>query len=110
MSNERRTNPRIPVALDAVVNYQTHAIICAIRDVSVGGAFIEAQPEELPMANAHVELGFSVTDKGGATRYYRVPSRIRRIHNDGAAIEFGDLEADAYFNLVDLVYQPQKRA
>lgn len=41
--NERRDSQRVPVTLDAVLNYQAQVMICTIRDISLNGAFIEAR-------------------------------------------------------------------
>jgi hypothetical protein len=103
MANERRENLRLPVELDAVLNFEQHAIICTIRDMSPKGAFLETPPEELPVSSAPIEIGFTVNAKGESL-YYRLPARIRRLTNNGVGISFGEVGLDDYFNLVDLVY------
>jgi hypothetical protein len=103
MANERRENLRLPVELDAVLNFEQHAIICTIRDMSPKGAFLETPPEELPVSSAPIEIGFTVNAKGESL-YYRLPARIRRLTNTGVGISFGEVGLDDYFSLVDLVY------
>jgi hypothetical protein len=88
MSKERRENERVPVVLDAVVNYREHAIICTIKDLSTHGAFVEAQPEEMPFTNGSVEVGFSLTTSRGENKYYRLPANIRRVTGSGVGISF----------------------
>lgn len=102
-TDERRINQRMPTEMSAVLNFDTHAQICTVRDISPTGAFIETDPEELPLTRS-VELGMSVETKNGP-KYYRLPVLIRRITEDGAGVSFGDVERETYFNLVDLVYR-----
>ena len=101
--NERRDSQRVPVTLDAVLNYQAQVMICTIRDISLNGAFIEGTPEGLPYFNAPVELGLTLTS-GGETKQHRIPAKIRRITDNGVGLTFGDVGMDAYFSLVNLVY------
>lgn len=100
MSTEKRKSPRLPVALDVVLNHRAQSVICTIRDISLGGAFLDADPELLPYAGT-VELCFSLPS--GATRnFVRLPATIQRATEDGAAVTFGDLGGEVYFQLVDL--------
>ena len=101
--NERRDSQRVPVALDAVLNYQAQVMICTVRDISLNGAFIEGTAEALPYFNASVELGLTL-NAGGETKQHRIPAKIRRLTDKGAGISFGDVDMDAYFSLVNLVY------
>lgn len=102
-ADERRTNQRMPTEMSAVLNFDTHAQICTVRDISPTGAFIETDPAELPLSRS-VELGMSVVTRNG-TKYYRLPVLIRRVTEGGAGVSFGDIERETYFNLVDLVYR-----
>ncbi len=101
--NERRDSQRVPVVIDAVLNYQAQVLMCTVRDISLNGAFIEGTPQDLPYFNAPVELGLTL-NSGGQTKQYRIPAKIRRITEGGAGLSFGDVEMDAYFSLVTLVY------
>jgi hypothetical protein len=102
-ADERRTNQRVPTEMSAVLNYNTHAQICTVRDISPTGAFIETDPADLPLSRA-IELGMSVETRNGP-QYYRLPVLIRRVTDNGAGVSFGDIERDTYFNLIDLVYR-----
>ncbi len=103
MTTERRANVRRPIRLDAVINYQTMALIGTIRDISLKGAFFETTPEDLPYKDTPVELNLTI-NQNGQPRYHRIPARVRRIADNGAGLSFGDLERDVYFDLVSLVY------
>lgn len=104
--NERRDSQRVPVSLEAVLNYHAQVVICTVRDISLNGAFIEGQPHDLPYFNAAVELGFAVRI-GSETKQHRIPAKIRRIDETGAGVSFGDVGMDAYFSLVNLVHNTQ---
>ena len=93
----------MPVVLDAILNFRATAVMCTVRDISLGGAFIEAMPEDLPYSG-DIELGISVNNKG-ASKHYRLAGRICRVTDSGAGIRFQGDGQDAYFSLVDLVYR-----
>ncbi|HYM47506.1 MAG TPA: PilZ domain-containing protein [Burkholderiaceae bacterium] len=101
---ERRENNRIPVGVDVVLNYREHALICTLRDISLNGAFLEAPPDDLPYTNSSGELALTVT-KGGQSKHCRIPARISRITDNGAAVSFSDVGLDAYSSLVSIVYE-----
>ena len=101
--NERRDSQRVPVEINAVLNYQAQVMVCTVRDISLNGAFIGDLPEQLPFFNASVELGLTLT-AGGQSKQYRIPAKIRRLTDKGAGLSFGDVEMDTYFSLVSLVY------
>lgn len=101
MGIERRQSIRVPVSLDVVLKHRAQSVICTMRDVSLRGAFIDAEPELLPYAGT-VELSFSLPSDM-EPGYVRVPATIQRITGDGAAVAFGDLGGDVYFRLVDMM-------
>jgi hypothetical protein len=96
----------MPVELDAVLNYQACAVICTIKDISVTGAFLEASPDDLPFSGGQVELALTVNAKG-QSKSYRLPAVIRRVTDSGVGVSFSDVNQDAYFGLVDLVFPAQ---
>jgi len=97
---ERRESPRMPMAFDVVLNHHDQVIVGTLRDISMNGAFICAEPDILPYAGT-VEIGFSVPVNGEA-KYFRMQATIRRVTQAGTGISFGDVGREAYFNLVDL--------
>ncbi len=103
MERERRGSLRTPVALSGILNYRTTAVICTIRNLSLNGAFLEADPYDLPYSG-EVELGLTI-DANGENKYLRLPATIARVTDEGAGISFADVGRDAYFSLVDLVYR-----
>jgi PilZ domain len=101
MYTERRTCPRLPVSLDVVLNHRAQSVICTMRDISLGGAFLDAEPDLLPYAGT-VELSL-LASTDSARAQLRLLATIERTTERGAAVSFGDVGRDAYFQLVDLV-------
>lgn len=105
MSIERRKSPRLAVALDVVLKHRAQSVVCTMRDISLSGTFVSAEPELLPYAGL-VELSFSLPVKDAAPAYVRLPATIQRVTEDGAAVTFGEMGGEVYFRLVDLVMTP----
>jgi hypothetical protein len=103
-NEERRKTPRLAVSLDAVLSHRAQSVICTMRDISLGGAFVDAEPELLPYAGM-VEISFSVPTSS-AQGYVRLSATIQQVRENGAAVTFGDIGRDAYFQLVDFVTPP----
>lgn len=101
MHTERRNSPRLPVSVDVVLNHRAQSVVCTMRDISLGGAFLDAEPELLPYGGS-VELNFAVP-AAPSNGYLRLPAMIQRTTEEGAAVSFGDVGRDAYFQLVDFV-------
>lgn len=101
MNRERRQSPRVAISLDVVLNHHAQSLICTMRDISLGGAFLDADPELLPYAGV-VELSFSLSTTTGSD-YVRLPAAIHRVTEDGAAVTFGDIGGEIYFRLVDML-------
>lgn len=99
---EHRYNERLPVEVSAVINFDMHAVIGTLRDISANGCFIEIDPTELPVSNK-LELAMSVQTRSGETRNYRLPVLVRRVTDDGAAVSFDDVGREMYFTLAETV-------
>ena len=99
---EHRFNERLPIEISAVINYDMHAVIGTLRDISANGCFIEIDPSELPVRNT-LELAMSVQTRSGETRYYRLPVLVRRVTENGAAVSFNELGREMYFTLAETV-------
>lgn len=99
---EHRYNERLPVEVSAVINFDMHAVIGTLRDISANGCFIEIDPTELPVSNK-LELAMSVQTRSGEARNYRLPVLVRRVTDDGAAVSFDDMGREMYFTLAETV-------
>lgn len=101
MGTERRTSRRLPVSLDVVLHHRAQSVVCTTRDISLGGAFINAERDLLPYAGI-VELNVALPT-ASSREYLRLPASIQRTTEQGVAVTFGDMGRDAYFRLVDFV-------
>ena len=104
MGVERRKCRRLPVTLDVVLNHRAQTVVGTMRDISLEGAYLDLEPELLPYAGV-VELAFSLPSET-ACNPIRLSAMIERTTNTGAAVRFGDIGRDAYFQLVDWVSHP----
>ena len=75
---------------------------CQLCDISLEGAFIETGTLRLSR-NAEVDLVLKIRS-GKRTKHCRVPARVARVTQDGAALVFGKLEEQVYRTLIDIVY------
>lgn len=101
MQAERRNSLRLPVVVSVVLNHRAQSVVCTMRDISLSGAFLDAEPDLLPYGGT-VELNFAVPAVP-TSGYLRFPATIQRSTEQGAAVTFGDIGRDAYLQLVDFV-------
>ena len=87
---EHRCGVRRPVGLRVAVRIGEWARIpVKLRDVSIGGAFIEMASDRLPRFTG-VEIELTVPDRGSRVRY-RCPAMVVRVEPDGAALMFDEV-------------------
>ncbi len=75
---------------------------CRLRDISVGGAFLETKNFALPNGT-NLELVLKIR-REGKPRHCRLPAKVIRVEEDGAAVMFGDLDEELCNILLDIVY------
>lgn len=75
---------------------------CKLRDISLDGAFIEADNLALSK-NATVDLVLRIR-AGQKRQHCRVPAKVVRVTEDGAALAFDELDERLYRTLFDIVY------
>ncbi|BAU50413.1 hypothetical protein SVA_3879 [Sulfurifustis variabilis] len=108
MKTERRDTPRIPIALEAVLNFNTQNYQQSVtRDISLDGCFVEtaAQP---PAKKGPMELAIKLPTEG-TQKFHRFQAQVVRITPTGAALLFDKVDTDAYAALLDLVFSRQGR-
>lgn len=108
MKSERRDTPRIPITLDAILNYNNPEYQQSVtRDISLDGAFIRTQ-ESTVLKKGAVDLAIKLpTD--GAPKYHRFHAQVVRVTTNGAALLFEKIDSDSYAALLDLVFSRQGR-
>jgi hypothetical protein len=108
MKSERRDTPRIPITLEAIVNYNNQNFQhSTTRDISLDGAFVESKTGGLPKKGS-MELAIKLPVEG-TPRYQRFHAQVVRLTTNGAGLVFDKVETDAYAALLDLVFSRQGR-
>lgn len=104
---ERRDTPRVPIALEAVLHYNSQSFRHSLtRDISLDGAFVET-PETLSK-KGNVELAIQLPTEG-KPQYHRFQAQVVRVTDGGAGLLFDKVDTDAYAALLDLVFSRQGR-
>lgn len=108
MKSERRDTPRIPITLDAILDYNNQNYQHSItRDISLDGVFVESKEARLPKRGT-LELAIKLP-ADGTPRYHRFHAQVVRITNNGAGLLFDRVDTDSYAALLDLVFSRQGR-
>lgn len=108
MKNERRDTPRVPIALDTIVNYNSRNYRhSTTRDISLDGAFVELKSGDLPKKGM-VDLAIKIPAEG-ITKYHRFQAQIVRATRNGAGVLFDRVDTDSYAALLDFVFSRQTR-
>lgn len=108
MHTERRDTPRIPIALDAILGFNTpRPEPSMIHDISLDGAFAESPAGG---SSGRSELEFAIKlPVDGQDKYYRFHGRVVRKTDAGIALQFNQVDTDAYAALLDFVFSRQGR-
>lgn len=103
MKIEQRFSIRKTPPVNIVVNYDfSYSEVWKVQDLSMSGAFIGGKSAELP-PGARVEAVLLVKSSQGY-KQHRVPAKIVRVSEEGAALKFGEYDNQTYGALVDLLY------
>lgn len=101
MKIERRANTRLPVSWDVVLSHREQSAIGTLRDIGLGGAFLEIDPDLLPNGGT-VELKVSLPANAEQS-FMDLPATVERTTAHGAGVSFRYVRHEAYFQLVDLI-------
>jgi len=98
-----RREIRKNLPLEVLVNYgMTQSGAWRVRDLSVGGAFVEMSTDDLsPGISVELVLWFSRQQRSVE---HRLPAKVVRIGPDGVALQFGAYDDEAYTDLVNLLH------
>jgi hypothetical protein len=110
MKTERRDTPRIPIALEAILQYEDQNYRRSVtRDISLDGAFIEASQISNNIGKKdRLDLAIKI-QVDGESHYHQFRGRVIRVTETGAALAFDKTETEAYEALLDLVFSRQGR-
>ncbi|HEY8553733.1 MAG TPA: PilZ domain-containing protein [Burkholderiales bacterium] len=109
MKSERRDTPRIPIALEAILDYNRQDPQPSVtRDISLDGVFVETRTGKVPRKKT-LDLAIKLPGEDGA-RYHRFHARVVRVTDRGAGLVFDRVETDSYAALLDLIFSRQGRS
>lgn len=102
-SGDRRLGARRTASVKALVTHDRAGLTkCLLREIGIDGAFVETGEYHL-RKGADVDLVLKIRN-GNKRTHCRVPARVVRITDDGAALSFDDLDENVYRILFDIVY------
>ncbi len=98
---EHRWNTRTPLELNVAVQYEKLGLITGrLRDLSLGGAFIEINAVELAR---HTPVDVLLPAPDGGDDYVSVPATVVRTEADGLAVQFTDFAPESIATLTSLM-------
>lgn len=97
---ERRGNPRVPVALDAVLYYNTLMLPdCRVRNISPEGVFVSTDGHFLP---DHASVDLSISPPDGVPQ--RLSAIVMRSNEQGVGLRLQDTHPVTLRNLIETLY------
>lgn len=100
---EHRWSARCFLGGEVTVSHPRYGILHAVlRDISLGGMFVETGRVELPV-NAPVVVSFALQN-GGYSSHHRLHAMVVRAADDGAALMYLDSSADTIRPLRRMLY------
>ena len=92
MPQERRSSERRSVSEEGMLSEGMHFRLCRVRDLSLGGAFLEVGWSILSRDHP-VDLALTLlSDHQPKPRVYHLSAEVTRIATDGTAIRFKSLD------------------
>jgi hypothetical protein len=104
MKAERRDTPRIPIALEAILNYNNRDYQHLVtRDISLDGVFVHTPPDaSLQKGTINIAISIPVAEN---KKFHRFNAKLVRATRQGAGFAFDDaVEPDSYEALLGLVF------
>lgn len=101
VTQERRESGRVPVAVDAILYYNSLLLTdCRIRNLSTGGAFIVTGGTYIP-DRALIDLSLNVPAAGAPLR---LAAQVMRATEDGIGVRLQDVNAGMLRQLIQTLY------
>jgi hypothetical protein len=101
---ERRDTPRVPIALEAILNYNNRDYQHLVtRDISLDGVFIHTPPDTTLQKGAiDIAIGLPGSSQ---KKFHRFSAKLVYVTRHGAGFTFDQaIEPDAYEALLELVF------
>jgi hypothetical protein len=101
MSDERRSDARIPVVEEVILSLPQGFRLCKLRDISFTGALLNVYWAALTRG-ASVDLMITLS-YGDEEKVFHIPSEIARVTDSGTAIHFRRVDPDTREALDSLI-------
>ena len=102
-SGDRRLGARRPASVKVMVTHDRVGLTkCVLREIGTDGAFVETGEFHLKKG-ADVDLVLKIRN-GSKRTHCRVPAKVVRTTEDGAALSFDKIDENVYRILFDIVY------
>lgn len=102
-SDDRRLGPRRWAQVTAMISHNRLGMArCKLRDISLEGAFVVTGKRILEPDDS-VELVLKVRT-GEHSQHCRVPAKVVRVSDEGAALVFDEPDEELYRTLFDIVH------
>jgi hypothetical protein len=106
---EHRWSHRRPLDGEVTLSHPRYGLIRgSVRDISIGGMFVETGRVEFPL-NTPVVVSFQLHN-GNQSDHYRLHAIVVRASNEGAALMYLDSSADTVRPLRQMLYGPPAEA
>lgn len=102
-SGDRRLGARRTASVKALVTHDRVGLTkCLLREIGIDGAFVETGEFHL-QKGADVDLVLKIRN-GSKRTHCRVPAKVVRTTDEGAALSFDNIDENVYRILFDIVY------
>jgi hypothetical protein len=106
VSDQQRWSARIPLSLDVAL-YGDGSRLCVgrMRDISLGGMFVETRFKLFVDASVVVGFGVRLTEERA---YYRIPATVVRVTEHGVGLMFNRFDVDTVRSLRHSLFNLQQ--
>jgi hypothetical protein len=92
MEQERRANMRKPFGQEVVINHEKGLRFCKLKNISVGGAFLDIGWGALTR-NVPVELSVKIPTQEESLK---LRAQVARVTTEGTAVSFASLDRESW--------------
>jgi len=95
MEKERRISARKMYDQEVVINHEKGLRFCHVKNISVGGAFLDIGWGALTR-NVPVELSINIPTQANSAESLKLRAQVARVTTEGTAISFASLDRQAW--------------
>lgn len=106
--SERRDTPRVPVSLEAILNYNNRDYRHLLtRDISLDGVSVQGSPD-IHLKKEPIDMAIGLPGEADK-RFHRFSARLVRSDRQSAGFVFESIDPEAYEALLGLVFSDRPR-